>query len=102
MLNEEEIRSLIVLRVKKAASAGTFNETYRIEARVRELIGVLTGEKAQDSDGYTPDYLDAAQIPYIMNEDGSFSWVKEWLLNHRFMLDPEDEDSLKHPKFGDW
>jgi hypothetical protein len=100
MLNEEEIRSLIVLRVMGAYRDDA--ASYRLEAQIRDLIGVLTGKKSPYSGGYTPDYLDAAQIPYIMNEDGSFSWVKEWLLDHGFILDPEDEDSLKHPLFGGW
>jgi hypothetical protein len=101
MLNEEEIRSLIVRRILQAVNAGTYAVTCRLERQVMDLIMVLTGEK-QDLGSHIPDHLGAVGIPYFMNENGSFSWHKEWLEDHGFVLDPENEDSINHPRFSCW
>lgn len=101
ILDAEEIRSLIAYRLWKFGKATNCFHRNHILGQVRALCAVLNKGVAPKNTCYAPDYLDAAGIPYeIDEENGKFFFDDEWLDSHGFRA--TDDGVMRHKKFKEW
>lgn len=103
MLSEDQIRTLIVLRIEALFRSSNNHHRNHVEGQVRALIAVLTG-KMPPALRDAAAYLDLVGIPHQDLGDGHFWWDDAWLAIHGFKVEkglrPED-DVLSHTDFPD-
>ncbi len=100
MLDAEQIKATIVQRIIVASENCNSHLTAVIEGQIRALLYVLGDGSAPISlDGDIKTICDAAGIPTI-SHGYEFEWPKEWLIEHGFEIDEDDEDDVQHPTLG--
>lgn len=98
MLSEEEVRTLIALRVSAMCHSCNSHHISHVEGQIRGLMAVLTGEPPPTfNDAY--EILDMAGIPYHKKAHSTFDWNEKWLKAHGIN---DDRGLLHHPKFESW
>lgn len=103
MLNEKELRALILCRVLAANDQCNSHYINHAQGQFRALLAVLTGECPPNVDIDSPmAILDAAGIPYRYDKDTEMCWFeKDWLKEHGFEWDSEhDSWPPYHPRFS--
>ena len=96
MLNEEEIRSLIVLILTDANNEAGCERLLILESQIDILLFVLTEQKPPLHNGSVPVVCEAAGIPIEWNDDGTIGFPSEWLADHGFEV---QGDEIRHPRF---
>lgn len=96
MLNLEEIRSLIVARLLHQNESCSSHYSSVVQAQVRALVAVVTGEPPPIGDFVQP-YLRAVDIPFTELANGDVDLPKEWLEAHGFV---DVDRKPYHPRFS--
>lgn len=101
MLTEEQVKSLLVVRVMACLGSCNSHHINHCEGQIRALLAVLTGKRP-------PRVTDAVQtltlagIPCRDDGEGGFVLDDDWLEAHGFTFTRGEDDDVSHPDFPKW
>ena len=98
-LSDEDLRTLIVLRLEAAEHSCNGTHLTCVAGQLRGLLAALTGETPIRSDDACA-ILAAAAIPFT-RDGAEYEYDETWLAAHGLKT-VEGSDRLCHDRFGSW